>query len=227
MNQNFDEFKRLHNLFKQHGFNLYLVGGTVRDFLLGLEVKDMDVVTDAIPSEIKKFLPGADYTFEKFGSVRFKSNGIKFDVTTLRQEKRYLDSRHPTEITFTKELKIDVIRRDFTVNGMYMDNHYQLIDFVHGERDLNKRILKMIGNPSKRIKEDPLRIIRAVRFALQLNFDIDKKLEKAMLENKHLLKNLKKEKIIQDLNKLISFDENRKNELFNKFSITEILNVVD
>ena len=221
------EFQRLVSIFKQHGYILYLVGGTVRDLLLGLPLTDMDCVTDATPEEIKTFLPGADFTFAKMGSIKCKDEGIKFDITTLRKEKGYSDSRHPNEVVFVKDLKIDVLRRDFTINAMYMDEHFILFDYVNGEKDLNKKIIRMVGNPDKRIKEDPLRIIRAIRFALQLNFEIDKKLEKSMIKNVELLKLLKKEKVIQDLNKLTKFDENRKKELFDKFGITKLISVVE
>ena len=221
------EFQRLVSIFKQHGYILYLVGGTVRDLLLGLTLTDMDCVTDATPEEMKTFLPGADFTFAKMGSIRCKDEGVKFDITTLRKESGYKDSRHPSEVIFVKDLKEDVKRRDFTINALYMDEHMVLVDYVNGEKDLNKKIIRMVGDPEKRLKEDPLRIIRAIRFALQLNFELDKKLEKAMLKNIELLKLLKKEKIIQDLNKLTKFDANRKKELFDKFGITKFITVVE
>ena len=223
MNIQIQEFHRLVTLFKQHGYILYLVGGTVRDLLLGLPLTDMDCITDATPEEMKVFLPGADYTFAKMGSIRCKEEGVKFDITTLRKEKNYKDSRHPTEVIFVKDLKEDVKRRDFTINAMYMDEHFILYDFYKGEDDLNKGIIRMVGDPLTRLREDPLRIIRAVRFALQFNFEIDKKLEKVMIMNQDLLKLLKKEKIIQDINKLTKFDENRKKELFDKFGITKVI----
>ena len=221
------EFQRLVSIFKQHGYILYLVGGTVRDLLLGLTLTDMDGVTDATPEEMKTFLPGADFTFAKMGSIRCKDEGVKFDITTLRKESGYKDSRHPSEVIFVKDLKEDVKRRDFTINAMYMDERMVLVDYVNGEKDLNKKTIRMVGYTEKRLKEDPLRIIRAIRFALQLNFEIDKKLEKAMLKNIELLKLLKKEKIIQDLNKLTNFDANRKKELFDKFGITKFITVVE
>ena len=227
MSPELKEFQRLVSIFKQHGYILYLVGGTVRDFLLGLKLTDMDCVTDATPEEMKLFLKGADFTFAKMGSIRCKEEEVKFDITTLRKEKGYADLRHPNEVVFVKDLKVDVLRRDFTINAMYMDEHLALFDYVNGEKDIKKRIIRMVGDPDKRIKEDPLRIIRAIRFALQLDFEIDKKLEKAMLKNIDTLKLLKKEKIIQDINKLTKFDENRKKELFDKFGITKLISVVE
>lgn len=227
MNKNLDEFQNVSKLFKNNGFDLFMVGGTVRDFLLGEEVFDMDVVTSATPEEMKLFLEDADFSFSKFGSVKYKSNGVKFDITTLRKENNYKDSRHPMEVEFVKDLKIDVKRRDFTINGMYMDEHFRVIDYVGGEKDLNAHVIRMIGNPTKRLKEDPLRIVRAIRFSLTLDFDIDEKLEKAMLKEKNLLKLLRKEKINQDLNKIKTSKEEKKKELFDKFGITEVLNVIE
>lgn len=220
-------FQELVKIFKDNGYSLYLVGGTVRDFLLGKPFDDMDAVTDATPDEMKTFIPDADFTFSKMGSIRYKYNSIKFDITTLREEKSYKDSRHPSSIKFVKDLKIDVIRRDFSINGMYMDEHFIVYDYVNGREDLNNGIIKMIGNPTKRITEDPLRIIRAIRFAIDFDFSIDSKLEKAIFANIDLLKKLNIEKIKQDIKKIHSNDEEKKNYYFNKFGLSEILNVVE
>lgn len=221
------EFSNLVKLFNDNGFKLYLVGGTVRDFLLGKPLTDMDAVTDATPEETRAFLAKADYTFSKMGSIKYVSGGIKFDITTLRQENNYKDSRHPADVIFVKDLKIDVIRRDFSINGMYMDEKMNIYDYVGGQEDLKAKKIRMIGDPDIRLKEDPLRIIRAVRFALELNFEIDKELEESMIRNMDLLKLLRKEKVVQDLHKLKHYDEDRKNELFNKFGITKVINVVE
>ena len=111
MEHKLEIYRDLATLFDSKGFLLYLVGGTVRDYLLGKELTDMDLVTDATPSEMKEFLSNADYTFEKYGSVRLKIDDIKFDITTLRKEEGYSDFRHPNKICFTKSLKEDVFRR--------------------------------------------------------------------------------------------------------------------
>ena len=157
-------FKSLHKLFKENGYSLYLVGGTVRDFLLGLELNDYDVVTNATPKDMETFLENANYTFAKYGSVKLHYQNIKFDITTLRKEEGYLDSRHPNKIVFCDSLEDDSKRRDFTINALYMDEKERVIDFYNGKDDLKNHIIRMIGDIDKRIKEDPLRIIRAARF---------------------------------------------------------------
>ncbi|MCR4911952.1 MAG: CCA tRNA nucleotidyltransferase [Bacilli bacterium] len=194
-------FEYLANLFKKNGFNLYLVGGTVRDYLLKLPLDDFDVVTNATPDDMHKFLLDASYTFEKYGSVRCIFNKTKFDITTLRKENSYSDSRHPSKIEFCDSLEEDVLRRDFTINALYMDKEGKVYDFVDGQKDLKDKIIKMIGDPDKRIKEDPLRIIRAFRFAVSLSFFIDKPLMDAILRNKELVKKLNPEKVNQDIKK--------------------------
>ena len=197
-NERIEAFLSLNELFSSRGFSLYLVGGTVRDYLLEIELDDLDVVTDALPNDMEKFLKGADFSFKKFGSVRFKQNGFKFD-TTMRKEAGYIDYRHPNQIEFCSSLEIDVLRRDFTINGLYMDKNLSVIDYVGGVKDLNNKIIRTIGNPDRRIKEDPLRILRAIRFMVEFNFDIDDELLKAIDNNKELLNKINVEKIKMEI----------------------------
>lgn len=209
-------FISLANLFNSHNFHLYLVGGTVRDYLFHLPLTDMDAVTDATPKEMKEFIKDADYTFSRFGSVKYKVNNIKFDITTLREESEYKDSRHPAVINFVKDLSIDVKRRDFTINGLYLDKDMKVIDFVNGEADIKNKVLRTIGDADKRIKEDPLRIVRAIRFALDFDLSFDEELFTAIIDNIDLLDKLNKDKIKQDINKLRNRDEEKINEIFTK-----------
>ncbi len=229
MSKYLDCYKELAELFSQNGYSLYLVGGTVRDFLLRKELTDMDAVTDATPEEFKQFLNSykVDFTFAKFGSIKLVINDVKFDITTLRKERAYSDSRHPTKIEFVKTLDADVVRRDFTVNAMYLDKAFKLIDLVGGEEDLNKGVLKMVGDPNKRLQEDPLRIIRALRFSLTHNLTIDESLKKAILRNISLLEKLNKDKIKQDIRKIECADKERIEKLFTEFGIFHLLNVLN
>ena len=211
-------FQQLADLFKSHGFNLYLVGGTVRDYLLDKELDDMDAVTDAKPNEVIAFLNNIDTSFAHLGSLKYKNeNGLKFDITTLREESGYIDSRHPSKIIFVKDLKIDYLRRDFTINALYMDENERVIDFYNGEYDLKNHIIRMIGDPDIRIKEDPLRIIRAIRFKITLDFEIEESLLESIKRNKELLKNINKEKIEQDIKKCSN--PNKLREYLNELEI--------
>lgn len=222
-----NKFKNLYNVFYQNGFSLYLVGGTVRDYLLHVELTDMDAVTDATPEDMKKFLLDANYTFAKYGSVSINIEGTKFDITTLRKEESYIDSRHPAKIIFVKDLKEDVKRRDFTLNGLYMDHSLKVYDYVGGVDDLNNHILRMIGESNNRLREDPLRIIRAVRFSLDFDLSICDELDKAIRDNVELLNNLNIDKIKQDIKKIRCLDKEKIIKVFEDYNIKHLLGVVE
>ena len=200
MNKNV--FDKVALIFNQHGYRLYMVGGATRDFLLERPILDYDFVTDATPDEMKSFLKDADYTFARFGTVRLKVNHIKVDITTLRVESEYIDYRHPSKVTFTRSIKEDYVRRDFTINAIYMDEEYNIIDYCGGLQDLNNKLIRFIGDPDKRIKEDPLRIIRAERFEKKLGFKIEDETFKAIERNRHLIDELNPLKVEAELNKM-------------------------
>ena len=228
MDQKLIEFLKLNKLFEDNGFTLYMVGGTVRDYLMGLPLDDMDVVTDATPEDIKKFLPDASYVFARFGSVSYKTGKkVKFDITTLREEKGYEDARHPNKIHFVKDLSIDVKRRDFTVNALYMNSKLEVVDYVNGQEDLKNHTLRMVGNPDIRIKEDPLRIIRALRFSIDYKLNIDSELDKAIRNNISLLEKLNIEKIRQDIKKIKNKDSASISKLFEEYNIKHLLDVIN
>lgn len=201
MDEKLTLFLLLSHQFKEKGYSLYLVGGTVRDYLLGRELTDMDLVTDATPFQMRSFITHADYTFEKYGSVKLNYSGKKFDITTLRKESSYRDSRHPLVVTFTKSLEEDVIRRDLTINALYMNDKFEVIDLVKGERDLKNKELRTIGDPLIRVIEDPLRIIRIARFKIDLDFHCNENLTNILKENGHLLQRLNKDKIKAEIRK--------------------------
>ena len=189
-------------IFNRHGYRLYMVGGATRDYLLDRPILDYDFVTDATPEEMKAFLPDADYTFSKFGTVRIKVNHVKVDITTLRIEDEYVDYRHPSKVVFTKDIKKDYVRRDFTINAIYMDEEYNIIDYCGGLNDLNNKLIRFIGDPDKRIKEDPLRILRAERFEKKLGFKIEDETFKAIERNRHLIEELNPQKVEAELKKM-------------------------
>ena len=222
----FESYKNLTKIFNNHGFKLFLVGGAVRDFLMNLPLKDIDLVTDATPDEMEKFLIDADFTFKKYGFVKLNFEGNLFDVTTLRKESEYDDFRHPSKIKFVKDLKDDVVRRDFTCNGLYMDENFKIYDYVNGQEDIKNKIIKTIGNADKRIKEDPLRIIRAIRFSLTYKFEIDRELYEAILKHKGDLSLLNPSKINEDLKKIKNAKKDEIINLFDKLGININLDVI-
>ena len=208
MDKKISLYLELADLFESNNYSLYMVGGTVRDYLLNLPLTDMDLVTDATPEEMKKFLKGADYTYSKYGSVKLVYKDVKFDITTLRKEEGYSDFRHPGKIIFTKKLEEDVDRRDLTINSLYIDKDLEVIDYVKGVIDLHDKVLRMNGDPLTRLEEDPLRIVRIFRFSLELGFEIEESLRKTMSEHMDLLEKLNPQKIEMEISK-----SNHKNEL--------------
>lgn len=192
------EFDILKELYEKNGHSLYIIGGTSRDLLLGKEPDDLDFVTDATPEEEKSFLPNALYHFAKFGSIHLKMNGKLVDITTFRVEGKYDDHRHPSKITFVRNIEEDYIRRDFTINAIYLDKDYKIIDPAKGKEDLEDKLIRFIGNPLARIKEDPLRICRAERFASKLGFTLEKETFEAIKNNYSLLNELNPQKLIEE-----------------------------
>ena len=150
---------------------------------------------------MKSFLKDANYQFAKFGSVRIKVDRIHIDITTLRKEGEYLDYRHPSSITYVKSLDEDYVRRDFTVNAIYMDEHFKIIDPSNGVKDLENKLIRFIGEPEKRIKEDPLRILRAERFAKKLNFEIEENSKASIEKYRYLLDKINPDKIKEEISK--------------------------
>lgn len=197
----FDIYLSFAKIFKDNGFSLYMIGGTSRDYLLGIEPSDIDFVTDATPEDERKFLE-ADFTFAKYGSIKVNYQGQKIDVVTLREESGYKDYRHPGNIKFIKDLELDSKRRDFTINAIYIDESNKIIDFHDGIKDLKNKVIKFIGNPIDRVKEDPLRIIRAERLAKKLGFEVEEKTKEALNTYRYLLDELNPEKIKAEWRKL-------------------------
>ena len=195
MDKTFDYFK---NIFNKNGFRLYMIGSTSRDYLLNNKINDYDFVTDAKPTDTLKFLKLKD-TFAKYGVLNTKFDGINVDIVTLREELNYKDHRHPNEIKFINDINIDYKRRDFTINAIYIDENYKIIDPTNsGVNDLNNKILRFIGDPLTRIKEDPLRILRAYRFIEEYNLNVDENTLSILKNNEDLLKNINPNKIKEE-----------------------------
>ncbi len=201
-------YTELEKLFAEHGYSLYMVGGTSRSYLLNKEIADFDLVSDATPEEMKSFLTFDD-TFSGMGSVHLKYQGVKVDITTLREESGYEDFRHPKEIRFVTSLRKDAKRRDFTINAIYIDAKGKIYDYYHGVDDLKNHLISMIGKPDKRLKEDPLRILRALRFSLTLNFSLTPQLIKEIDENVRWIKKVSFVRCLDEIGKMKAFSEEK------------------
>ena len=158
----------------ENGFKAYFVGGAVRDSLLGIPVKEIDIVTNAKPDEIQSIFKKTVGVGKSFGVIIVLIDGLQFEVATFRKDYEYLDGRRPVKIDFSDE-KEDALRRDFTINGLFFDPINEIIiDYVGGVKDIDDKIIRTIGEPYQRFTEDKLRMLRAIRFSAQLNFEIDK-----------------------------------------------------
>lgn len=224
-----DEVKITIQKLQRAGFEVYIVGGCVRDFLRGVEPDDWDITTNAKPEEIQKVFPKSFYE-NKFltvtvltGSKNPKLNELKeenevlfasadvreIEITTYRQEAKYTDKRHPDEVKFAKTLKEDLARRDFTVNAIALELPEarplvaKIIDYFGGQEDLKNKIIRAVGKPEERFSEDALRMLRAVRFATTLGFEIEKKTAAAIKENAPWLQSISKERIRDELMKIV------------------------
>ena len=205
MKMNISEtLKTLSSIFKSHGYSLYLVGGAVRDYLLSTPSHDFDFTTDARPEEIKDMFRHTIDTGIKHGTVTVLFKGESFEITTFRTEGDYSDSRHPDSVTFVRSLSEDLKRRDFTINAFACDlSSGEIIDQHGGFEDLNNGVIRAIGNPHERFKEDALRIMRAARFSSKLGFQIEEKTKEAMKTLSSTITRVSEERIREELFRLI------------------------
>ncbi len=188
------------------GFESFLVGGCVRDYLLGKEPSDFDITTDAHPNAVMDLFKDCAYaigTGLKHGTVTVVKDGVSAEVTTYRIDGDYSDNRHPEEVRFSDRLEDDVHRRDFTVNSMAYSSKHGFRDYTGGLADLERGIIRCVGEPSVRFDEDALRILRAVRFSSVLGFEIEESTSARVLEKAHLLGNISKERISVEFIKLL------------------------
>ncbi len=186
-----------------HGYEAYVVGGAVRNYLLGKDIADFDVTTNALPDYIEKLFEKTIPTGKKFGTITVLHDNNSYEITTFRSDGVYSDGRRPDSVSFSKELKEDLKRRDFTINAMCMDYDENIIDYFGGKEDLKNGIIKCIGNPDERFNEDALRMIRAVRFMTQLRFTIDEETRLSIIKNSHFIKAISIERIHDELNKIL------------------------
>jgi len=212
-------------ILKKAGHEAYWAGGCVRDMLLGHEPKDFDIVTSAKPEEIEELLEKTIPIGKEFGVILAIQNGHHFEVATFRSDSGYSDGRRPDAVEFTNARE-DAKRRDFTINGLFYDpDSDKILDFVEGEKDLNAKLIRFIGDPHERLLEDHLRIIRAVRFKNTLDFQYHPETYNAILKHKKLIGNISGERLRDELNKIILNKNNIKafNDLEDLGLLKEIL----
>ncbi|HBM3704886.1 TPA: CCA tRNA nucleotidyltransferase [Listeria monocytogenes] len=177
------------------GFEAYFVGGSVRDYLLNRTISDVDIATSAFPEEVKEIFQTSYDTGIAHGTVTVRENNEFYEVTTFRTEGTYEDFRRPSEVTFIRSLEEDLKRRDFTMNAIAMDEHFALQDPFSGQLAIQNKEIKAVGKASERFHEDALRMMRAVRFLSQLDFELDKETEKALESQIELLQHTSVERI--------------------------------
>ena len=193
--------KKLCQKIINHGFECFLVGGCVRDLILKKNIKDWDVATNATPNQLKNIFKNEVLIDVNSSLGTLIVNGI--EITTFRKDGTYSNKRRPDNVIWAGSLKEDVLRRDLTINGLAMDLKGNIIDLVGGLKDINDKIIRCIGNPDKRFQEDALRILRAIRFASVLGFDCDLNTLISIKRNKYLLQIISKERIREELNKIV------------------------
>lgn len=207
-----NKVKNILNKFIQADYQIYVVGGAVRDLIMNRPVKDWDFTTDAKPDEILKIFPEGFYD-NKFGTVGVPLNSGVAEITTMRKEGNYRDHRHPAEVGWTNKIEEDLARRDFTVNSIAIGadtpthrpiDPSTIVDPFNGEEDIRKKLIRAVGDPNKRFQEDALRLMRAIRIASELEFDIEKETLKAIQQNAMLIKKVANERVRDELFKLLA-----------------------
>lgn len=192
------------NKFYENGYLAYIVGGYPRDSLLGIKTKDIDICTNAKPMEIMELFDTATFSDVKYGSVKVIYKNYKYDVTTFRKDIKYEDNRKPIKIKYINDLKKDLLRRDFTINTICIDKDGNYVDVLNAKEDIDNKIIRTVGNPRYRLKEDSLRILRAIRFASILDFNIDDKTKNYIVKYGYLLKKLSGTRKKEELSRIFA-----------------------
>lgn len=187
-----------------YGYDAYIVGGFVRDYLLHIESSDIDICTNATPKDIREVFQDACMPNDDYGSVTVYYKGIRFEITTFRKELSYIDNRRPSKIIYINNLKEDLSRRDFTINTFCMDKNGTVIDLFEAKRDLEQKRIETVGDAIEKFSEDSLRILRAIRFATKLNFHLSDAVKRAIEETKSLLKKLSYQRKKEELEKIFT-----------------------
>lgn len=219
-----DQIKRVLDKIESFGFEAYVVGGYVRDYLLGIFSTDVDICTNALPKDIINI-----FEIKKspimYGSISFKIDKYNFDITTYRSEEDY-SNRKPQVINYVNNLITDIERRDFTINSLCMNSSGQIIDLLSCEKDIDNKIIRVIGDTEKKLTEDPLRILRAVRFSITLGFELDSKIINFINKNKNLIDSLSFTRKMEELDKIFSSKNVQYGlNLLKELNLLDVLNI--
>lgn len=199
----FEQARPILEQIQDNGFEAYYVGGSVRDYVMGRNIHDIDITTSATPDEIESIFSHTIPVGKEHGTINVVFNDENYEVTTFRAEEDYIDHRRPSGVTFVRDLYEDLQRRDFTMNAIAMDTAYKLYDYFDGQQDINNRIIRTVGIAEERFQEDALRMIRCLRFQSQLSFDIAMETFEAMRTQMADIKFLSIERIVIELTKLM------------------------
>ncbi|HDJ2905240.1 TPA: CCA tRNA nucleotidyltransferase [Staphylococcus aureus] len=199
----FEQARPILEQIQDNGFEAYYVGGSVRDYVMGRNIHDIDITTSATPDEIESIFSHTIPVGKEHGTINVVFNDENYEVTTFRAEEDYVNHRRPSGVTFVRDLYEDLQRRDFTMNAIAMDTAYKLYDYFDGQQDINNRIIRTVGIAEERFQEDALRMIRCLRFQSQLSFDIAMETFEAMRTQMADIKFLSIERIVIELTKLM------------------------
>lgn len=220
-----NKIKNILKKFIENGYEAYIVGGFVRDYLLGYCSYDIDISTNATPKEVKGIFDLNNSNDENYGHVFFKDSLYNYDITTFRREIKY-ENRKPVEFEYINSIEEDILRRDFTINSLYMDLDGNIFDVVDGKKDLENKVIRTVGNISEKMIEDPLRILRAVRFAALLDFEIESSLYNFIRQNKQLIRTLSYTRKKEELDKIFNSQNKLKGiELIKSLNIEDELEI--
>lgn len=189
---------------EDYGFEAYIVGGYVRDYVMDIKSIDIDICTNATPKDLNAIFKDSVLPNEKYGSITVIYNKIRFEITTFRKDIKYINNRFPAKVKYINHLDQDLKRRDFTINTLCMNSNGDIIDLLDGKEDIESKIIKMVGNPKYRLKEDALRILRAIRFATIFNYELEEKLKIYIKRYGYLLKKLSYHRKKEELDKIFA-----------------------
>ena len=209
----------------KEGFECYIVGGYVRDYLLGYDSKDIDICTNAKVEDLIRIFDGTGKANKQYYSYHIKDGDYTYDITSYRKELQYKKNK-PVKLEYAKDLKTDLLRRDFTINTFAIDKNEKLIDLLNAKEDLDNKVIRVVGNTKDKLAEDKTRIIRAIRFYCTLDFNLSDEILEFLKDNGKMLNEVPKEYIKKELDKI--FDSNHYDkffELVNKYDLGKYLNI--